>query len=55
MNWLQPPFFNYLIMALYGVNILHHLIHWKIDGVAYWLSALAITAAVTWQEQLRAL
>jgi len=39
----------------YGINVLHHLIHWRLDGVAYWTAAAAITAAVTWQNELRSL
>jgi len=53
--WLEPPIFNYLIMVLYGVNVVHYLIFWRLDGAAYWVSALAITAAVTWSDVLREL
>ena len=55
MSWLQPPFINYITMCLYALNVTHHLMHWKLDGAAYWAAALAITAAVTWQKQLAAL
>lgn len=44
---LDPKIFNYVIMCLYGLNV----IRWAVDGrwvdVCYWLSALAITATVT--------
>jgi hypothetical protein len=44
---LDPKFFNYLIMSLYTANA----VRWAFVGnpadVCYWLSALAITATVT--------
>lgn len=47
MKWLDPPFFNYVIMTLYAINVLHHAAYFKAFGVCYWLSTLAITATVT--------
>lgn len=48
MKWLtDPAIFNYTIMALYGFNSIRWLIHGSWADVCYWLSALAITATVT--------
>lgn len=48
MRWLlDPKAFNYLIMALYGLNAVRWGIAGKPADVCYWLSALAITATVT--------
>lgn len=48
MSWiLDPKFFNYLIMILYGLNAGRWAIDGKWPDVAYWISALAITATVT--------
>lgn len=44
---LDPRFFNYLIMILYGLNVARWACEGKIADVCYWLSALAITATVT--------
>ena len=44
---LDPKIFNYIIMILYTLNALRWLYEGKINGVCYWLSALAITATVT--------
>lgn len=48
VSWLfDPKIFNYLIMCLYALNACR----WAFDGkwadMCYWLSALAITATVT--------
>lgn len=43
----DPKFFNYLIMVLYFLNAVRWLVAGKIPDVCYWLSALAITATVT--------
>ena len=43
----NPAIFNYLIMTLYGMNALWWLSHGKVADCCYWLSALAITATVT--------
>ena len=45
---LDPKIFNYVIMMLYALNA----IRWSLTGrnigdVCYWLSALGITASVT--------
>jgi len=45
---LDPKFFNYLIMTLYFLNASRWAINCKWVDVCYWLSALAITATVTW-------
>lgn len=56
IGFLKPPFFSYLILALYALNVVHHLgagLAGQISakaatyGVCYWLSAAAITATVT--------
>jgi len=47
VTWLNPPLFNYVILALYMINVVHHLWHLRWFGVCYWLSAAAITATVT--------
>lgn len=49
MSWLfgQPLVFNYVIMTLYAVNAAWWLVHGKYADTCYWLSALAITATVT--------
>jgi len=44
---LDPKIFNYVIMVLYFLNAVRWLIDGKIADVCYWLSALAITATVT--------
>lgn len=44
---LDPKVFNYLIMTLYLLNALRWGYEGKIADVCYWLSALAITATVT--------
>lgn len=44
---LDPRFFNYLIMSLYLINSMRWLIHGNYADTAYWLSALSITATVT--------
>lgn len=44
---LDPKFFNYLILTLYGLNAVRWAFAGKIADVCYWLSAFAITATVT--------
>ena len=44
---LDPKVFNYLIMVLYGLNAVRWAFAGKVADVCYWLSALAITATVT--------
>ena len=48
MTILDPKLFNYLIMTLYLINSLWWAYHGKYADMFYWLSALAITATVTW-------
>lgn len=43
----DPKIFNYVIMALYGLNAIRWAVAGKIADVCYWLSALAITATIT--------
>ena len=44
----DPKIFNYIIMALYAANVGR----WAFNGgwadMFYWMSALSITATVTW-------
>jgi hypothetical protein len=48
VNWLlDPKIFNYLIMALYGLNVGRWAWEGKWVDAAYWLSACAITACIT--------
>jgi hypothetical protein len=49
MEWLlgNPKLFNYLIMALYLINSYWWFKHGHNADGCYWLSALAITATVT--------
>lgn len=44
----DPRIFNFVIMGLYLTNAGRWAIHGSIADVCYWLSALAITATVTW-------
>lgn len=44
---LDPKVFNYLIMCLYLLNAGRWAIHGSGADTCYWLSALAITATVT--------
>jgi len=44
---LDPRLFNYVIMSLYALNVIRWGCAGKIADVCYWLSALAITATVT--------
>jgi hypothetical protein len=45
---LDPRGFNYLIMVLYLANAARWALAGKWGDTCYWLSALAITASVTW-------
>jgi hypothetical protein len=48
MNWLSDPkLFNYIIMVMYGLNATRWAYNRSIADTCYWLSALAITATVT--------
>lgn len=44
---LDPKIFNYTIMILYALNATRWAFARKPADVCYWLSALAITATVT--------
>ena len=44
---LDPAFFNYAILVLYGANVIRWLVARSIADVCYWASAMAITATVT--------
>jgi hypothetical protein len=44
---LDPKVFNYVIMVLYTVNAARWAYQRSAGDTAYWLSALAITASVT--------
>lgn len=48
---LDPKVFNYLIMILYFLNACRWALERKPADVCYWLSALAITATVTFLYQ----
>lgn len=49
MAWLlDPKIFNYVIMGLYATNAVWWLYNGSRADMCYWLSALAITATVTW-------
>lgn len=43
----NPALFNYVIMSLYCMSAGWWALHGKYVDSAYWLSALAITATVT--------
>jgi hypothetical protein len=44
----DPRLFNYVIMSLYAISAIRWAIAKKPADCCYWLSALAITATVTW-------
>ncbi len=48
---LSPKIFNYVIMTLYFINAVWWLLHGSKVDMFYWLSALAITATVTFGYQ----
>jgi hypothetical protein len=48
VTWLaDPKVFNYTIMVLYLLNAARWAYERKVGDMCYWLSALAITATVT--------
>ena len=48
MNILSDPkLFNYLIMVMYALSAARHAYARSVGDCCYWLSALAITATVT--------
>jgi hypothetical protein len=48
---LDPKIFNYTIMILYGLNVGRWAVAGSMKDVCYWLSALAITATVTFMYE----
>jgi hypothetical protein len=47
-RWLTDPhIFNYVIMVMYALNVCRWAYERNAFGVCYWLSALGITASVT--------
>lgn len=48
---LDPRAFNYLIMILYGLNVIRWGFAGSMKDVCYWLSALAITATITFMYE----
>jgi len=44
---LDPRVFNYVILALYGANVVRWAVQRSLADACYWLSAAAITATVT--------
>jgi len=44
----DPRLFNFIIMTLYALNCARWAFAGKWGDVAYWASACAITASVTW-------
>lgn len=49
--FMNPKIFNYIIMSLYLINAAWWMYHGKTADMFYWLSALAITATVTFGYQ----
>ena len=45
--WSDPRLFNFIIMSLYAISAVRWGIGGKWADMCYWLSALAITATVT--------
>ncbi len=45
--WRDPRVFNCVIMVLYAVNAVRWAVAKNLADTCYWLSALAITATVT--------
>lgn len=43
----DPKIFNYLIMTLYALNVARWAWEGSLKDVCYWISALCITATVT--------
>lgn len=50
LEWFfaNPKLFNYIIIGMYATNATWWGFHGKWADTCYWLSALAITATVTW-------
>ena len=51
MWWMNPMIFNWVIMSLYSLNALQFLLRGMYVDCFYWLSALSITATVTFGYQ----
>lgn len=49
--WSDPKLFNYIIMVLYALNAGRWALESKWADTCYWLSALAITATVTFMYE----
>lgn len=47
MSLFDPRIFNFIIMGLYACNIIRWAAHGNWADAFYWLSALGITATVT--------
>ena len=48
MTWLlDPRIFNFVIMALYGLNILRWLVAANYWAAGYWACALGLTVIIT--------
>ncbi len=47
----QPKIFNYVTMGLYTANIAWQFFHSRPIDACYWMSALSITAVVTFGYQ----
>ena len=44
---LDPRIFNYVILTLYGANVVRWAFDRSLADCCYWLSAFAITATIT--------
>jgi hypothetical protein len=44
---LDPRVFNFVILGLYGINVVNYLIRREWNSAWYWASAASITASVT--------
>lgn len=44
---LDPRIFNCIILVLYGLNVVRWAFAKSVADVCYWLSAMAITATIT--------
>jgi hypothetical protein len=51
VSLFDPKIFNYVIMVLYVLNSARWAVHGSWGDAAYWVSAFAITASVTWGFQ----
>lgn len=44
---LDPKVFNYVILTLYGINVVNYLVRRDWNSAWYWASAASITGSVT--------